>query len=203
MIGINGAVVPGQQQTIDLTKTDEYGVTVTTGAPFNTMREEAAEYYKQIVMTTPDMMPVIGDLVFKYQDFPGAQAISDRLRRTVPPHLLGEEQQGPTPEQQQIAQMEQALQALQAENAQLEQELKAKVQEVQVKAQTELAKNDTEKQKQQVEVMRLSLEREQARADHAIQQQEIRVKQEELDLKRKELSLKLTAEASADRGQPL
>ena len=62
----------------------------------------------QILQSRPDLMQVIGDLVFKSQDSPGAQEISERLRKLLPPPLQ-DQSAGPNP-QQMKQQFEQVMQ---------------------------------------------------------------------------------------------
>jgi vacuolar-type H+-ATPase subunit I/STV1 len=64
-------------------------------------------------------MTVAGDLVAKAQDWPGADKLAERLKKTIPPQFLeeGEEGGGVPPEVLQELQMQ--MQALQQENEQL------------------------------------------------------------------------------------
>ncbi|CAB5212675.1 Phage P22-like portal protein [uncultured Caudovirales phage] len=137
LIGINGALVDDQEHTFDFTKADEYDVRVITGPSFTTQRQEAAATYNQIIQAMPDLMPVIGDLVFKYQDAPGSQAISARLKKLVDPKLLDKsdlEKDAPDPQIQQLqGQLQQITQQAQQEIQQLQTELKSKEGEQQVK----------------------------------------------------------------------
>jgi non-homologous end joining protein Ku len=98
--------------------TGKYDVTITTGASYTTRRVEAAEAMMEAVQVFPQMMEIAGDLVAKAQDWPGAEELADRLRKTVPPQLLSDKEkqemgdQGPNVQQlmQQGAQMQEAMQ---------------------------------------------------------------------------------------------
>lgn len=134
-IGINGEMSEKQERSYDLSK-GKYDVRVITGAPFTTQRQEAGAYYNQLIQSMPDLMPVIGDLVFKYQDTAGSQAISARLKKLVDPKLLDEsekedEEEAVDPEKEQMAQ---AMQAMQAQIQQMQAELQSKQVETQLKA---------------------------------------------------------------------
>jgi hypothetical protein len=111
--------------------TGKYDVTFTTGANYTTRRVEAAEAMMEAVQVFPELMQVAGDLVAKAQDWPGAEELSERLRKTIPPQLLSDKEkqemgdQGPDMQQimQQAAQQQEAikqgaqeLQKLQQEN---------------------------------------------------------------------------------------
>lgn len=192
-IGINGETVEGQERTYDFTK-GAWDVRVITGASFTTQRQEAAAYYADLVGKMPDLMPVIGDLVFKYQDSPGAQAISARLKKLVDPKLLDEsEQEGlVNPEVQAVtAEAQQVIEAAQAEI----QALQMQVQQLQGEAgnkQVELAVKANETQtKAELEVMKLQM-----------QQQELQIKARELDIKEQEILLRAQPMQPAQQVEP-
>lgn len=138
--------------------TGKYDVAVTTGASYTTRRVEAAEAMMEAIQVAPEIMQIAGDLVVKAQDWPGAEELSQRLRKMVPPHLLSEQEkaemgeQGPDMNQimQQQAQMQEQMQAglqelekLKVENLQLKlkAEIEAKKLEIdEFKAETERMK---------------------------------------------------------------
>lgn len=144
MIGINGYKVKGQERDFNFTE-GQYDVRVTTGASFTTQRQEAAATYSQLIQAMPDLMPVIGDLVFKYQDSAGSQAISARLKKIVDPKLLSDEEREENEPDPQVAALTQQLQAIQQEAqatiAQLQAELQSKQSEQQLKADELQVKN--------------------------------------------------------------
>jgi hypothetical protein len=110
-----------------------YDVTVTVGPAYGTKRQEAADFLTQIVQSSPDLMPIIGDLMFKSMDMPFAEDISDRLKKMMPPQLQ-EQEEGAQPQippqvQQAIDQMQQAFQQSQEAAQQLAQELEKAQQE--------------------------------------------------------------------------
>lgn len=139
----------------------KYDVAVTTGASYTTRRVEAAEAMMEAVQVFPELMQIAGDLVVKAQDWAGAEEISQRLRKVVPPHLLSDkekqesgvqEQQGPDPAaqaeqlamiQEQGQKMMQEIEKLKVENLKLsvKAELEAKKLEIdEFKAETERMK---------------------------------------------------------------
>jgi Phage P22-like portal protein len=148
-VGINGAMAPDQKRSYDF-KQGEWDVRVITGASYTTQRQEAAAYYGDLVGKMPDLMPVIGDLVFKYQDAPGAQAISSRLKKLVDPKLLDESEQDNPESNSELEAMtqeaNQVMQAAQAEIQQLQQQLEKMAQE----AQTDEAKRAQDAVKVQI-----------------------------------------------------
>jgi hypothetical protein len=78
-----------------------YDVTVEVGPNYETRRQEAFHALSQIIGQNEELMGKAGDLLFKAADFPMAQDVAERLRRTIPPALLGE---GPTPQEQDMQQ---------------------------------------------------------------------------------------------------
>jgi hypothetical protein len=65
----------------------KYDVTVSTGPSYTSKRQEAFDTQTQIIQARPDLMNIIGDIVFSNMDAPGADKISDRLKKMLPPQL--------------------------------------------------------------------------------------------------------------------
>ena len=82
-----------------------YFVQADVGPSFGTQRQEAFNAFEQIVSQNKELMPVIGDLMFKNADMPGADEIAERLKRMVPPQAMG----GPSPQVQKLQQQLQAV----------------------------------------------------------------------------------------------
>jgi len=96
----------------------KYDLTVEAGPSFTTRRQEAAEQMIEFVRVFPQAAPVIGDLLAKNLDWPGAAEIAQRLRGLLPPGAAGQNPQLMAAQQQiqQLgAQLQQAQQALQAQ----------------------------------------------------------------------------------------
>lgn len=123
----------------------KYDVSVETGPSFATQRAEALDAMMTLIQTAPDLMGVIGDLVAKYMDWPGAFEIAERLKKTIPKELQDnddepgspeDEQKQPSPEE--MAQMEQMQQAQQMQQMQMQMQLQEAQLKLQ-KAEAELA----------------------------------------------------------------
>lgn len=100
-----------------------FDVALSTGTSYTTRRVEAAQAMMDAIQVWPQLMEIAGDLVVKAQDWPGADELSERLQKTVPPQFLSPEDQQklqppPVPPQV-VQQMQQMLQQLQQENQQL------------------------------------------------------------------------------------
>lgn len=145
MIAINGAKpTKDQKRAFDLNQ-GKFNVRVVTGPSFTTQRQEAAQQYTQLIQAMPDLMPVIGDLVFKYQDTPGSQAISARLKKTIDPKFLDEESPEAAQVKQLQGQLQQMGQAAQQEIQQLQAQLANKDVDNKVKlAETEIKQEEAD-----------------------------------------------------------
>lgn len=137
-VPINGAP-PAQgemqedvQRIYDL-RTGRYDLAVASGPSFTTRREEAATQMIELIRSYPDAAPVIGDLLAKNLDWPGADEMAERLKKMLPPQLqdgaVNPETQAMQGQMQQMqAQMQQMAQALQ--EAQDEREFKMREQDI-------------------------------------------------------------------------
>lgn len=85
----------------------KYDVLAEVGPNFATRRQEAFNAFTQIAAANPEFMQVGGDLMFRAADFPMAEELAQRWKRTIPPNILGE---GADPR---LMQMQQALQQTQ------------------------------------------------------------------------------------------
>jgi hypothetical protein len=68
-------------------KVGDYDVAVTIGPSFATKRQEAAESMINFLKVLPNAAPLIGDLVAKNLDWPGAPEIAERLTTMLPPAI--------------------------------------------------------------------------------------------------------------------
>jgi hypothetical protein len=87
----------------------KYDVEADIGPAFATKRQEAFNAYSQMMMKNGPLMQLAGDILFKNMDTPGADEIAERLKRAVPPNILGT---GPDPHTQQLQQQNQQLQTM-------------------------------------------------------------------------------------------
>ena len=96
------AAINNMMTRLDLGK---YDVVVTAGPSMATQRQEARQAMIELIGKYPQMAQVAGDLVVKNMDFPEADELAKRIKRTIPPQILGEDAEPsqldakPTPEQ--------------------------------------------------------------------------------------------------------
>lgn len=96
----------------------QYDLTVKVGPSFTSQREEAATQMIELIRAYPAAAPMIGDLLARNLDWPGADEIADRLKAMLPPQARGDDN-APNPEVEQakqvIGQMGEALKKATAE----------------------------------------------------------------------------------------
>ena len=110
-----------------------YDVVVTTGPSYMTKRQESMDAMSQILQGNPNLWAVAGDLFVKNMDWPGAQEMAARLRKTIDPKLLADQDNDPALQaaQQQIEAMGQEMQMMHQMLQNVNQSIEAR--EVQVK----------------------------------------------------------------------
>lgn len=119
------AQAEGQQQAQAMTRiysfeAGKYDLAVDVGPSFTTRREEAATQMMELLRAFPAAAPVIGDLLAKNLDWPGADEIADRLKAMLAQQQGGGEQQGADPEVQIEAMKAQADAQMDAEKLRLD-----------------------------------------------------------------------------------
>ncbi|MBT3070946.1 hypothetical protein KKP04_08705 [Rhodomicrobium sp. Az07] len=107
-VRINAAVmgVDGKPMLLNDLSQGVYDVRVKIGPAYATRRSEAADAMLQFIRAVPQAAGLAGDLVAKTMDWPGADEIAARLKRTLPPQVTGET---PPPEVQAAQARQQAL----------------------------------------------------------------------------------------------
>ena len=125
-----------------------YDVVMEAGPSSATKRQETSRAMVILAQTSPQVMQVGGDILVGNMDFPGAQELAQRIFRTIPPEITS-----PNPEMSpQMAQMQQQIQMLSAENASLKAGHETTLQKTQMETQSRI---QAETLKQQAETLRL------------------------------------------------
>jgi hypothetical protein len=174
-----------------------YDVTVSVGPSNQTKRQQAVESMVQFVQAYPNAFPLIGDLLAENMDWPGAKAISERLKSMLPPGVGGDDPAAAGMQaQQQLAQAEQVMQQMQAKLQELQQVIQGKQIEAEAKIQTEQIKAQTELQIAELKA-RMELLKEQARIEADIQKANAKFA---MDAEQSRVDLQYqAAQADADR----
>jgi hypothetical protein len=95
MVAINAVMnsANGPVPVNDLT-VGKYDVRIGVGPTYATKRQEATDGMMQFLQAVPAAAAVTGDIVASMQDWPEADRIAERLRKTLPPGLVDDEEQG-------------------------------------------------------------------------------------------------------------
>lgn len=127
----------GVTKIFDLTA-GKYDVTANAGPSFTSKREESANQMMEFIRVFPQSAPLIGDLLAKNLDWPGADEVAARLKAMLPPQAAGKVppivQQLQQQLQQQDQQAREAVSQLSQQLEQAKQELADKDADRQIKA---------------------------------------------------------------------
>lgn len=83
----NGKPDPASPQMVDI----QHDLVLDTGPSFQTQREETANTIVELSHQCPELMKLAGDIAIGNMNFTGAQEIAARLKRTLPPNVVGED----------------------------------------------------------------------------------------------------------------
>lgn len=131
-----------------------YDVSVSSGPSYTTKRMEAADAMIQLTQANPAIWQTHGDLIVKAQDWPGAEEFAERTKLVMPPPLRQAIEQANGP-QALPPQIQQAIQAVQAQQQQVEQ---AQQMLAQMAQQVQAEKQFTEAEKAKLEAARKELD---------------------------------------------
>ena len=178
--------VPASVERIYDVASQQYDVTISVGPSFQTRRQEALDSLVQFVQAYPDVFPMIGDLLAENMDWPGAQQVAARLKKSLPPNLQDDidpseippqvqaKMQGIEKQLKQVMQAyQQAKQALDTDQAKAQAQVQIKQAELSAKAAEQerdlQSKLQLEEIKQQGESARTLAKIEQGRASELLQ----------------------------------
>ena len=142
----------GEEEVIHTLDFGKHTVVVTTGASYNTKREENADQILEVMKVAPQVAQVSADLLVKNLDFSESDVIAERLTKLMPPNLLSKEkreeieQDAPPPQpspEQQKAQAEQEKLKIETDMKKLELESKVELEKIKL----EIAQVNLEKAK--------------------------------------------------------
>ncbi len=73
----------------------KYDVRISTGPTYATRRQEAFSMLTEFGRVWPNLVEIGGDIIFRNSDVPGADELAERLKRTLPPELVADDEKGP------------------------------------------------------------------------------------------------------------
>ena len=156
----------------------QYDVVCTAGPSYTTKRQESAQAMMQIIPQAPILMQAAPDLLIKAMDWPGSEAIAERLAKTLPPELRpkkDDEQDGPQIPQEVQQQMQQAQQQIQQMD-QVIQKMQAELDSKQAQDAANMAKVETERAKLLIEQEKVAIDRYNAETNRIKAESEIALK---------------------------
>jgi hypothetical protein len=138
----------GEMKTFRL-DVGKYDVAVETGPSFATKRQEAAAAMLDLTKAYPNLFPIIGDLMVKALDIPGASEMSERLKRVAPPGVIENKDEKPLPPEVQakMQQMDQMVQQLTEALSKSQDEIEQKTREIESRERIEFKKMQIDLQK--------------------------------------------------------
>ena len=116
----------------DLSK-GRYDVVIHAGPSYQTKRQEEAAWLQEAIRGNPQMFNLIGDILFQNMDLPGADQVSARLKKMLPPQLQEDKPQIPPQVQHQMQQQGQMIQQLTGALHQVQNKLDSKTLELESK----------------------------------------------------------------------
>lgn len=132
-----------------------YDVVCDVGASYSSKRQEMADKLTEIVNAQPELMGVVGDMVFEALDLPMGNEIAKRLKAQMAPEMLGDDPQA--------AKLQQAAQAVQ----QLEEQLANMDAALQDKKKNEAFANAVTAEQAQLDRDKFMVDAEKAKAEIA------------------------------------
>lgn len=132
----------------------KYDIAVETGPSFATKRQEAAAAMLDLTKSYPNLFPIIGDLMVKNLDIPGAGEMADRLKRMAPPGVIENKDQKPIPPeiQQQMQQQQQMIEGLTKQLNENHDHIEQKTRELESKERIEFSKMQVDLQKKMADL---------------------------------------------------
>lgn len=159
----------------------KYDVSVSNGPSYATKRQEALASMLDLTKAFPAVAQAAGDLMVKNMDWPGAQEISERLKKTMDPKLVGDEkdqsQEIPPAAAQEMQAMQQMIEQLTGQLNQAQEVMKTKQIELDSKERIEFAKLET-----QLKIKLAELDAEDSRALLASEIDQLNRQQEQMGM---------------------
>jgi hypothetical protein len=141
---VPGLMPPEGIKDYDLTR-GQYAISVSVGKSYQTRLQEGQAEIGEVLAQRPELMPMIGDVYFRFRDFPGAKEIADRLKKIREKQFpgLGDDEEGGMTLEQAEAQLQQMQQQLQ-ELGQAHEQAIRKIETDQAKQEATIAKTQME-----------------------------------------------------------
>jgi hypothetical protein len=116
---------PNHPESIDLS-VGRYDVTISTGPAYATRRQEQAQQLLELASRSPKFAEVVPDYIVQSLDIEHSDKMAERFKRTIPPQILGDEQDDGKPPEEIAAQRQKAAEAEQIQQIGMKLEMDAK-----------------------------------------------------------------------------
>ena len=135
-----------------------YDIDIDVGPDYATRRKQTADSMMDFIRNVPEAGAITGDLVAESQDWKNSDKFAARLKKAVPPELLGDDEKDEEQVAQELAQAQQELQSVTAQldqalelinTRQIDQEIAANKE--QGALQREMIKSETTLEKQRID----------------------------------------------------
>lgn len=127
----------------------KYDVVCDIGASYSSKRQEMADKLNELISARPEIMDVVGDLVFESLDLPMAKEIAERIRSQMSPALLGDD-----PMAAKLQEAQAALQDMQSKLEMYDAALQDKKKNQQFEETVKLRELDMEREKLQIDAQK-------------------------------------------------
>lgn len=131
----------------------KYDVIAVVGASYATKRQETADTLQAIMQAAPETFSIFGDILLRNLDIAESDVMAERLKKANP--IMRDEE---NPQEAQLQQAGQMIQAMQAQLQQMEAALGAKREKDTAEIQSEIAKTQAEIEKIQAETIKIQTE---------------------------------------------
>lgn len=144
-------VAPQGVKTYDLRK-GSYAAVCDIGKDYKSRLREGSDEMAQVLQAAPELVKIIGDIYFKFRDFPGHTEIAERLKKMLPPELHDDPNSENDPDalKGKLAAQQQSMDQLKQAFDDAMQQLKTKQVEAMAKVQSEQTKAEAAIQLEQL-----------------------------------------------------
>lgn len=129
-----------------------YAAVCDIGKDYKSRLREGSDEMAQVLQAAPELVKIIGDIYFKFRDFPGHTEIAERLKKMLPPELHDDEHAENDPEalKGKLAAQQQSMDELKKAFDDAMQQLETKQVEAMAKVQSEQVKAEAQMQLEQL-----------------------------------------------------
>jgi len=164
---VEQGMAPKGTKHYDLAK-GSYSAVVSVGKNYESRLREGSDEIGKLIEAAPEMLKFIGDIYFKFRDFPGHQEIADRMKKMLPPGIADDGHDDLETAKAKLGQMQQEFEKLKQAFGEASKALETKQVETQGKVAIEQGKAEAS---MRMEQMKLEAEMKMAEIDASIKVQ--------------------------------